>query len=345
MRRSKSKVTITDIALRAGVSATAVSAALHGTGRVSDGQRELIQKLAIEMNYQPSVAAQIMRSNGANGIALVISDDYEAATESGFTAPLIACFVRKCEMERLRYHIDFAREEMEISPAPPSMRGGLVSGAIVAGKMPDPLREWINGQDRYPWVCIDDPAPYTVVSSVDDAMEEAVSRLAALRHQRIAFGGCNRDILTHAMIQDGFKKAMREYDLRVDESCFALFDIKSRVEMLAEYTTFVDELLSGSSRPTAVVCADSKLARVVVYVAMKLGLKVPEDLSVIGYGTSGDAEKGIPCLTMVQPDFAGMIDKSVTILQHLTDGKRIETGTHRVPAKFIQRNTVTWAKV
>ncbi|MDR3707390.1 MAG: LacI family DNA-binding transcriptional regulator [Capsulimonadaceae bacterium] len=340
---SRSTVTITDIARRAGVSPTAVSSALHGTGRVSEEQRTIIQNIAREMNYQPSVAAQIMRSHATNGIALVITDDHETASESGVTAPLVAHFVRKCEAEGVRYHIDYAMESLSGSPVPPSMLGGLVSGGIVAERMPPQLREWFTTQERYPWVAIDDTAPYTVVSSVDDGIAEAVRHLAALRHRKIAFGGLSPTILVHAMIRDGFERTARAYDLHVAEGWNAHFEGATRVEQLNRYAEFAQWLLTQPDRPTAMVCADTKMARAVIYIAQRLGIRVPEDLSIVGYGTSGDAEKGIPCVAQVEPNFAGMIDKSITILQHLIDGKPVDQGVHRVPAKFTQRATVAWA--
>ena len=69
------QVTLKDIAEASGVALTTVSAALNGTGRVSETLRERIEKIAHRMNYEPNIAAKLLKQKKCRDIGLVISDE------------------------------------------------------------------------------------------------------------------------------------------------------------------------------------------------------------------------------------------------------------------------------
>ncbi|MDR3709450.1 MAG: LacI family DNA-binding transcriptional regulator [Capsulimonadaceae bacterium] len=335
--------TIIDIAKRAGVSTRAVSSALNGTGRVSEQTRSVIRQIAEEMRYQPRLAAQLMRARTTGGVALIIPTDQAEASESGAHGPLMTNFVDLGETEGIRFHFDFvSKARAAHDPAPQSFKGAYVDGAIVTDSMPQvpALRDYLMSQQRYPWVCINEEAPYCVLSDFDDAAREAIRLLIGVGHRNIAFAFGPLDFISHASARSSFEKAAREYDLRVENESRAYFPYKPRREGIAEYVAWATEVLRRPDHPTAFLCSDMRISRAVIYAALRQGLLVPEDISVTGMGTTGDAEKGYPCLTSIEPDFRALAELSYQMLKELIEGEQCVQSTRRVPGKLVSRDSV-----
>ena len=93
----KKSVKLKDIAIQAEVSVATVSAALNGTGRIGDELRSRIMEVARQMNYEPNLAARLLKQKHCNDIGLVISDPPRRIAGSGFFQPMIYHFIQLCD--------------------------------------------------------------------------------------------------------------------------------------------------------------------------------------------------------------------------------------------------------
>lgn len=339
--KASGAVTIRDIARAAGVSATAVSSALHGTGRVSPTLREHIRKLARDMNYEPKVAARLLRARHTGQVGLIMSGTAESIAYSSFFLPIMVHFVGVCELDGIGYHIEFMNDTPGTPFRPPrQLTGGLVDGSILVGFGTPALRQWLNRQNRYPWVNLDEPADFCVLSATDQGVRHAVERLAAKGLRRLAYGSGPSRFTQHRMGLQGFNEAVQAFGL--DTSYGRLieeFEQGRGPEIVEAATAWAERLLTGQRRPEAFICSDMRIARGVLAVAGRRGIAVPESLSVVAVGTAADAEKAYPCLSTIEPDYESLVSRAIHMLGRRIAGKPVEPSTCRVVPRLVFRAT------
>ncbi len=343
------QTTIYDIAKLAGVSHTTVSSALHNSGRVSPERAKQIRELAAKTNYQPKAAAQMLRAKRTGNIGLVVPMQPTEAAEHGTMGPVMAAFVRVCETEGLRYHMEFVPPgecvDAAVSFEPPrQFAGQLVDGAIVAGYVDSRLIDWLGEQDRYPWVRLEEDDRYCVRGASDHGIHQATQHLAAYGHRRIAYAMGPERYSTMQLGKTAFLKAADDFKLSINrDRWMPHFELTPYRQCMAEYAAWAREILSSPDRPTAIICHMMTIARAIIHVAAETGIRVPEQLSVIGVGTQGDALKGYPCLTSIEPDFFASLEHSMAMLRQVLNGLTPTETTRWVMPHLVERDTTTIA--
>ena len=271
---------IHDVARHTGVSTATVSRALRGLPNVSPKTRQAVQAAAAELGYVPSPSAAGLSSGRHRAIGVVIPSMgrwfYTEVVEGldsvlrreGYDAFLVNLGAGPGARERLFHNallrkradavialgIDFSKEERR------ELRS-LQMPAIVVGASVRGLRS----------VGIDD----------DVATGLAMNHLLSLGHTRIAhIGGENEygmDYTVALVRRDGWRAALRLHGVEARDDWFISAGFQMPPAKLAART-----LLSGDDRPTAVFAGSDEMAFGVLLAAGELGLRVPEDLSVIG---------------------------------------------------------------
>ncbi len=333
-----SRPTLADIAERVGVSAMTVSLALRGEARVSRKRRQEIERVAREMNYQPQIAAQLLRRRKTGHIGLLMGNAEMVDQSSGFFIPIMTHFVRLCEEEGIGYHIEFFQRGDEFLP-PKQLVGGLVDGTIVSGYVDGELRDWLLGQEQFPWVAIEEPAPLSVSSATDRAAYMAVQHLAALGHRRIAYCGGIRYSM-HRLARTGFLHAATDFSLALEDNWLFETELDGIDNVHQRICAWASHLLAQPSRPTAIYAHSLRVARCIVYEALRAGVRIPEDLSIIGYGRGAEAQLTAPILSLIEADFATMVGKSVDLLRKRIDGKQVKDQTLWVEPRLKMYETV-----
>lgn len=308
------RITIKDIAAKAGVAVTTVSSALHRNGRVSEKQRAHIQALAREMGYQPKIAAQLLRSNLTGHVGLFLpEEEKQDISQTGHVGPILSNFVKACEQRALPYHVEFVDVETTGDFEPPKLlAGGVVDGVLVGGFVNPHLRQWMNDKG-FSWVSVDEPSDYCVVSADDDGIYQAAQRMAALGHRKFAYLGGPTIYNTQRLALEGFEKAVADFNIEIPEEGIKTFDAVSRVQLLNDAAEWAASVLATLERPTAILCHNTVLARGVIYQTMQMGLNIPNDLSIIAVGPAIDAEKALPCLSTIEVDFESLVDRALDL--------------------------------
>lgn len=333
------RVTILDIAKAAGVSRAAVSLALRGAKNISPERSGEIRKIARKLNYRPSVAAQLLRSKQTGYIGVVLAHDVGGVIDSGFATPILAHFVDQCERQGQQYHIGFLCRSPGGDFTPPRhLTGGMLDGVLVAGWGSREFRQWLAEGNRHLWVSLDEPADFSVTSTTDVGIVGAVERLVALGHRRIAFIGGPTQYTQHRLALEGFRQAVQKFELPVDlDRWICLVD-----EHLpfGQTVNWIQGLLSEASRPTAVICMTIGDARLTTQIARELGLRVPDDLSVIGFGPAGAGLRNWPALSCIEPNYDRMVELGIRMLRNRMSGELIEPSHWTVPTDLVMRATV-----
>jgi LacI family transcriptional regulator len=176
---------------------------------------------------------------------------------------------------------------------------GRVDGvAILTFGMEDNLLEHLRFRNL-PLVFVDigPKAPRVSNIRVDyaDGIRQAVQHLAALRHERIAFVTGPLRLRSAVARRDAFEAAMREIGLPVKPSFVVEGDLRLEGGKIA-----LQKLCELRERPTALMCSNDMTAIGVMREAFELGIKVPQDLSVIGFDDIRMAEFMTPPLTTIQ---------------------------------------------
>lgn len=189
-------------------------------------------------------------------------------------------------------------------------------------------------QAGVPLVAVDPPEPDDAVISVSSTNFTggvlAANHLVELGHRRIALAGGPPDSVTGRERDHGYRSALETAGLVPDEELMrqGAYSYDAGVRMGLE-------LLGGAAPPTAVFAANDLIALGVLEAARQAGLRVPHDLSVVGFDDTPAAQWSAPPLTTVQQNMTGLGRVALRTLAQLADGQqpvshRIELATSLV---------------
>ena len=307
------KVTLQSIADRVGVSRMTVSNAFSRPDQLSAELRERILAAAEELGYVgPDPAARALARGRTGSVGIMLNDRLSEAFEDAIAAAFFASVADSLADSGFALTLLTPRTAADFVPA----RDVAMDGALVYICEPDSSDlAWLDRR-RLPQVSIDQNKRGTVPSiNVDDrgGAREAAQHLVDLGHTAIGIltlessdGSPSRSYpATQRML--GWHDALDAAGL---EPRVATAPYKPPA---AAYDAAVG-LLDGPDRPTAVLCFSDAFALGVVRAAEKLGLAVPDDLSVVGFDDSPLAEVARPPLTTVRQDVARKGELAVAAL-------------------------------
>lgn len=294
-RRSTGHVTISDIARRANVSTSAVSYALNGKPGVAEPTRMRIVALANEMGWSPNSSARALQAARTNAVGLVLTGDEEGlvSDESSYLFRLLPGIESALSTQDMMLVLRTVRDlsaEMTIYRKWRSERR--VDGVIVLNlRVRDP-RPRLLTKLGLPAVVAGDrrtagSGPPSVWTDDERSMAMAVNHLASLGHRRIARIGGRPEFAHSTIRKRSFVAAMAKAGLPADLSRDAV------TETAAETAT--RELLTGSKPPTAIIYEGDSVAMRCMLALREIGVRVPEDVSIMAWDDS------LLCRTMVPP--------------------------------------------
>jgi LacI family transcriptional regulator len=282
-------VTLKDVAQAVGCSTAVVSTVLNGARGntvVSDGLRERIHDAARRLGYRPNFTARSLRGGPSVGIGFVLLGTPHQAVIHGYWGLVVAgAELGAREHDR---SIVIISEETPLAAGPrravrylqEGRIGGLIAPGFLAHLCPDldddaagPLVWACNGPAHSPHPRVElDSAP---------GIEAAVAHLAALGHRDILWVGRQSD--GHEALPErrtSYEAAMRAYGLtpralHIDDSAGLSREIELARDALRP--------VLAAPRPTALLCANENLASGAYAAAAGHGLRIPDDLSIIGF--------------------------------------------------------------
>ncbi len=311
--------TIIDVARLAGVSMKTVSRVMNNEASVSEKTREKVAEAAKELNYTPNRAARGLA--GAKSYLIAMLYDIPSP---GYTINL-----QKGANQACREHGYYLVVE-PLDTSRPDMRGDVsnlmsrlnVDGVILAPPLCDNAEVVRLLTDKgTPFISIaptDDSGERPTVK-MDDvrAAAEMTSYLIAKGHKDIGFVKGHPLHSASDLRFSGFKNAMTKAGLSVYSEWVedGDFTYKSGVEAGVK-------ILSGSNKPTAIFASNDDAAAGVMAAAGRLGLKVPEDVSVVGFDDTPIASSVWPRLTTIRQPVSEMGYQAAKLLVSKEDSEQ-----------------------
>ncbi|MBO3679714.1 LacI family DNA-binding transcriptional regulator [Streptomyces sp. NEAU-YJ-81] len=274
--------TIKQVAAAAGVSTAAVSQAFNDKGRLSEATRARILDTAMELGWSPSASAAALRSARTRTLALVVRRPTDVLGADPHFSELITGIEGELAPRGyglLLHLVAGAQEENALYKR--LAAEGRVDGAVLTDARADDPRPALLARLGLPAVLLGPPDRAAAVPRVglghqDAAVEEVVSHLLGLGHRRIAYVAGPAD-LRHTRLRGGvFETALRQAGLRPYAVLHTDFTEVSAVAA-------TQALLEPADRATAIVYANDSMAMCGIGAAQRGGLRVPDDLSVVGY--------------------------------------------------------------
>lgn len=307
------RVTIRDVAREAGVSVTTVSQALNSPegSRVAPATRSHVRAVAGRLGYRANPSARALRLSRTDTIALVGRDLV--------TTEFLGGLIRGAQDEVRRHGgmLIVADTGEDGGHVIENLRDHRVDGIILGAfyhqeltvpaalrGLPTVLVNAFTRESGYSWVVPDEEVGGRIAAEV----------LLAAGHRRLAMIGNHDDIPAAHGRRAGFTARCREG--RVDpvvRECAPNAEA-ARDEALA--------LLSGPDRPTGVFCFSDAMAIGVYFAVLSLGLRIPEDVSVVGFDAMGLIDNSLtPRLTSVALPHAQMAAWAVERLYEQLEGR------------------------
>jgi DNA-binding LacI/PurR family transcriptional regulator len=314
-QRSKiKKTTIVDIAAASGVSVTTVSRILNDKPDVAEETRERVLRVMEEIGFAPQSSWQQIRSGKSHLIAMHFPQDFNPPAHRVIFEAALGC-------EDAGYSINIIVNSLSDNELLAIFRGGQADGMILMEIQTHDRRVEVLRQHAYPFVligrCTDNTGVSFVDIDIDYGVTMAMQHLVDLGHRQIGFVtlspvvqekeyGYSRWALqsyNRACQQFGLPQLWRAVDLNSDEAAMA-----------------VQRLLDENPHITAIVTPQENCVIGVLKAIRAKGLRVPDDISVVGLLSDSMSELATPPLTMISFPGAEMGREAARILLGHLDG-------------------------
>jgi len=338
--------TIVEVAQQAGVSIKTVSRVLNHEPGVHEKTREQVLQVVAALKYRPKLSARSLAGARSFLIGLLYYDPsatfvggvQQGATlrcrEAGYHLVVESLHNDAPDLEQQVERMVFALRPDGMVLTPPLCDNPKVLEALRATSTPCVLISpgfRPGGRSTYAEVQAELPSV-----GMDDvlAAEEVTNLLISLGHTRIAHIKGAVDQAAAGQRYEGFVNAMEQHKLKVDPDLVyqGAFTYESGVQG-------AHQLLARRTRPTAVFAANDDMALGVLAAAQRLGLAVPQDLSIVGFDDSQAASLVWPPLTTVRQPMAEMARAAVEMLITPAESARSPAPHRILPHELIVRHS------
>lgn len=333
------RVTSREVADRAGVSRATVSFVLNGvrTDRVSHATRERVLRAARELSYIPDAAARSLVSGKSGTIGLVVSRAEHIRVDA-FVPQILHSLAQVCSARDHRLILETSDPGQSTYEYDQLIGSRQIDGLVVLN--PDPRDERLAAliEREFPIVLIGaHPHPCVPTVAVDSAlaMRQATEHLIRLGHRRIGF------IHYREVVDPGMGGRFKGYRVALEAAGIPFDDrwVRSgNFNAESGYQAMLS-LLAEAERPTAVVMGNDTIALGAMAAVVESGLRVPDDVAVVGFDDIPLARYAVPALTTVcLPASEMAVDCGHMILDLIANG-RLDSPKRWFPAELVVRRS------
>ena len=296
-------VKIKDIAEKCGLSIASVSKALHGNSDLNPKTAEYVRTVAKEMGYVPNSSAQLLKTNKSFNIGVLFIDETSSGLEHEYFAAILNAI--KDEAEGFGYDITFISHHFRKNYLTfyEHAKYRNVDGVIIASvnfKDPEVVR---LVESEIPTVTIDydfnDKS--SVVSDNVQGEKDIVDYLVKMGHKKIAFIKGDDTSVTQKR-EKSFYRACEDNGIEVKEEYIK----EGRYHLPKVSGAITRELLALEDKPTVIIYPDDYSLLGGITEIERHGLKIPDDISIVGYD-------GIKLSRLLRPIITTYVQNSVEI--------------------------------
>ena len=331
MENNRRSVTIRDVAETAGVSVSTVSRVLNGKVDVAKETKNRILSVIDKLGYSTNLAARSMRSQKKNLIGLIMPDiAYPFAIE---VMKGVNRAIAESEFDLLVYTSGDVRkrgrvtsEQKYITLLAKSISDGVIVVAPVASEY---------NIDK-PIVSIDpvmsNPSYPSVHATNYQGALEAMEYLLGLGHRRIGFINGRAELESANRRLSGYRDALEKAGIPIEQELIASGDYTTETGVLCGR-----QLLALENRPTAIFASNDQMAMGVYQVAEEMGLRIPEDLSLVGFDNISESK--YLGLTTVDQFISEQGYGATQMLIQIINEIPLEKQTLKVQTQLVVRNS------
>jgi LacI family transcriptional regulator len=309
--------TIYDVAELAGVSAKTVSRVVNDDKAVKASTREKVLAVMAQLDYRPNAQARSLRLGSKASIGLLLEDPTSGYQGRFHHAMLTACMESHKYLAVELYEQGMADWQAYLDRF---ITDAGIKDMILLPTLCDfgPLKSFLKSRNIN-CVLISPSTPDSHYASVamDDrlAARDVVDYLLQLGHTKIAHIAGHPDHAASILRRNGFYEAFDAASLPRPPAAYVdsgFFSFKSGFEA-------AERLLSLKDRPTAIFACNDEMAAATCSVAHKMGLRIPEDIAIIGFDDAPISSAVWPALTTVRQPYLEMARRSIQILDAAGD--------------------------
>lgn len=341
--KSPKKATIYDIAKYCGVSTATVSRVLNKPDYpVNEATRKQVLEAVKELHYTPNLIGQNLKTQQCRDIGVVIpniSNPYYAAllqgiydiAISGDYNIILTNSYRNPEIEAKNIRLLIQKQ---------------VSGIILVSISQDPeaVKEALNYGCRVVVVEQDIAVDCIKIGfNFERGAYLAASHLIENNHRKIALIGAPLDRPSRIQMLEGYKRCLREHGISIEEDYILLSGFENESEQSYEYQNGLakaEQLCAMENCPTACICINDMTAFGIMKGLRAKGLRVPDDISVIGFDNIPYSEISTPELTTIDQFSYDMGSISTRILIESIEEPEKPQYSVSLEPKLVERNTV-----
>lgn len=339
-RRQSGQPTISDVAQEAQCSPMTVSRVINNEGSVRGPTRDAVLKAIEKLNYRPNRAARSLAGGEQVRIALLFDNP-----SSSYLAEFLMGSLEEANRTDTQLVVQSCNEEVGDDGKQ------LISKLLEAG---------IRGFILPPPLCDDQSVLDLIVNSggvvvavgpgvasgtgaevlIDDfqAAYDMTSHIIGLGHKRIGFIIGNPEQVAASRRLNGFRKAMEDAGLDIEDKLIVQGRFTYRSGMDA-----AERLLSADPRPTAIFASNDDMAAATVAVAHRRHLDVPSDITVCGFDDTDLASSIWPELTTIRQPIREMtawaVATAARLLRAKRSGDKIQHETKFMPYQLVRRES------
>ena len=324
---STKRATSQEVAARAGVSRTTVSFVLNGVVgmNISEATRVKVLAVAEELGYVPNAAARMLVSGQTQTIGLVVSQAEHLQVDA-FIPQILYALSRYSQEAGYRVLLETVKDVGKPDAYSHLIKGHHIDGLIIINSRSDDAQLPELIRRNYPLVLMGFPdwtessgRVHRVTTDGVGSAKLATQHLIGLGHRRIAHITFSPEI--YFATQDrhkGYRLALEEAGLEYDQKLVVRGNYSAESGFVA-----MQQLLKARHKPTAVFVGNDTVAVGVMAAIHQAGLRIPEDMAVVGYDDIPTAAYLSPALTTIRLSALEHGQKSIAMLQKLIRGENV----------------------
>ena len=327
--------TILDVAKLCGYSKATVSRAFASPEQVSEKTRNKIYQAAQQLNYTPDAIARAMVRGRTDNIGFIIYEKQYPVVMNPFYSPIFESVMQTCGRKGYSLFIS-SHGDLKLPNGQTCVKKQL-DGIILAGHSDEQLVSDLRRQNM-PVVLLNNELDMDDLTCITTdqygGAALAMRHLIEKGHRRIGLLAGNFSPHVYMSRYNAYRDVLTENGCEIDPQLIKT--IEPTVEDAIEST---QKLLALENRPTALFCTNDTIAIGAVKAILRSGLRIPEDIAVVGYDDSENSRMIEPELTTVQVDKTAMGRLAAERLIALIEGEAPRKKTIQTTVKLVVRKS------
>jgi LacI family transcriptional regulator len=330
------QLTIEDIARLAGVSRSTVSRVLNGQPSVRPEVRSRVQSVIAMYGYTPQAAARQLVTQKARTIGMILPDNAYHRLGNPIFAMMAQGVGQTCSQLGYNSLLFMGRHDMDEQSLFNLLRGRQFDGVVlISGEEDDSCPGFLQ-EILIPYVRIGhdpsiDDLKYVDVDNIE-AARMAVRHLTSLGHRRIGMlKGLDRDFCTHARYE-GYRQALLEVGIEPDPELCG----NGNWTVAGGYQV-TKQFLQLAEPPSAIFSSNDMMVPGIIQAASERGLRVPDDLAIVGFDDLPQTTMIFPELTTVRQPCVEMGVRAAELLIDYLENENQEPAHILLPTELIIR--------